>query len=213
MKVFQSLKKILPWLIPAQMGLNHFTHLTSKILTDMMGSGQAEGGLWIIVALTTLVSIFFPLLLQYWAILILAEYKFGRPVYREPKYFIIENLRAFGRIILWSLALILPGIIQFFWLLMTPIVVLVSPSYQDGQQDALKVSREVVQANWGKCLAWVAAFTVVLPLLSSAVFDGKHSLYENPGWAFGAGLVDSLILVWGIERLLNIYINDRGEGT
>jgi hypothetical protein len=75
------------------------------------------------------------------------------------------------------------------------------------------LSRKIVQANWGKCLAWVAAFTLVLPLVSSAVFDGKHSLTETPLWAIGAGLVDSLILVWGIERLLNIYINDRGEGT
>ncbi len=52
----------------------------------------------------------------------------------------VETLRSMGRILLWSLLLVLPGLYYYMRYTFVPLVVVLSPAYRDGKVDALKLS-------------------------------------------------------------------------
>ncbi len=56
-----------------------------------------------------------------------------------------ESLRALAVTILWTLALILPGVVKYLRFFLVPYVVVADPAYQSGEVDALEESNRLVK--------------------------------------------------------------------
>lgn len=78
----------------------------------------------------------------------------------------LESLRAFVKMLLWTLLLILPGIFQYWRLTLVPYIVILNPNYDEGRLDALKHSHDLIR---GKDLGWVL-FLLVLVTIESSYF-------------------------------------------
>lgn len=114
-----------------------------------------------------------------------------------------EQLRAMGSVMMWSLLLILPGILRFFEMCFLPWVVVFDSKYQAGQKDALKESRRVFYLVWPKLVLLLLVFWIVIPLFMTSL-DTFRSYFESPGTAIGLSLVDALLFIlfqWLLFRL------------
>lgn len=230
MKFVKILFKILPWLLIVNLLFNQFDQLMSNLVTQKMASGDAESQLWLLVALVSFVSLVLPLVAQYWALVqmvgvlgnslakdnqlsgnltnVAANF-----IYRNPKYFVIENLRALGKVLLWALLLVVPGVVQFIGLVFTPFVVLLNPRYAEGGIDALETSIKIAKQNKGKLLFWFLMFVILLPLASTGLFDGKHSIIESPVWAVVGSLFDSVMMVSSLFFLWGVFVKSQGGNS
>lgn len=80
-----------------------------------------------------------------------------------------ESLRSFTRIILWSLAFILPGVVVFCRLWFVPYIVFVDPTYTT-QPDAVARSYALTKTNWLQITAIVMGLEIL---------DGAFELIPN----------------------------------
>jgi len=113
-----------------------------------------------------------------------------------------EQLRALGKMLSWSLLLIVPGIFKFLEFVMLPFVVCLSPNYQRGEVDALKVSGRFFYRHW---LA-IVALTVGTALISLAMtsVDTYRSFSDHPLTATLMSGVDLIVFIgfqWLFLRL------------
>jgi hypothetical protein len=94
------------------------------------------------------------------------------------KHLIIETVRSYGKIALWSLLLLLPGLYKYLRLSLVGYVVQFSEDYDSGSKDALKMSSELTKFDF-----WRYSGTL---LLTHAVIVGiqfygvKFVLELNP---------------------------------
>jgi hypothetical protein len=72
-----------------------------------------------------------------------------------------ESLRALTSILLWSLALIVPGLVMYCRLIyFAPFVVLADPTYKT-RPDAVARAKELTRGCWGKLSLFMLGLTVV----------------------------------------------------
>lgn len=121
-----------------------------------------------------------------------------------------EQLRAFGSIMMWSLLLILPGLVRLFELAFLPWVVCFDSEYQAGRRDALKESRRVFYRVWPRLLGLLLLFWVVVPLLFTGL-DEFRSYFDSPATAVGLTVVDVLLFILFQWLLLKLW--ERAHGT
>lgn len=154
--------------------------LTTQIQAEVSSLEGTSGWLWVLGGASLVVSLLAPL---FSILLILAALKStANPLWFFSQHFsqtLIEQVRAMGKILSWSLLLIIPGFIRFMDLLFVPFIVTMDSNYQSGRLDALKHSTRIFRSNWFKILNWVFLFSVVLPL-SLTAFDGYKLIFETP---------------------------------
>ena len=100
---------------------------------------------WLIAAVSVLVNILFPVGISFW---LLSAVKQNRSWEGDFQQLLIETLRVWGKILLLTLALIIPGIWKWVSSMFVPYVVLFSKKYQTGEQDAIKVSQKIFSKVW-----------------------------------------------------------------
>jgi hypothetical protein len=117
----------------------------------------------------------------------------------------IEILRSWGKTLLWSLLLVLPGIWKYVEYTMIPFVVALSGRYQRGEEDALQASATVVRHQVLKICAILLVFHVVIPSLLTVYFDDYRLVWHTPVQALILTLVDVYIFIVSTQLLLNIF--------
>lgn len=86
---------------------------------------------------------------------------------------LIELMRAWGKSMLWSFLLILPGIVRFVRYLFVPFIVCLDPEYQSGDREALLRSRELSKGRLGKLFGLFLLSSVFIPGLMTAFDEWK----------------------------------------
>lgn len=117
----------------------------------------------------------------------------------------IETLRSWGKTLLWSLFFILPGIWKFIEYSLVPFVVTSSQRYDDGKEDALKKSAQIVRHNWGKILGVLLFFHIFLPIILAAFFDSYRLIWKTPIISLALSALDTYLLLISTHILFNIF--------
>jgi hypothetical protein len=90
----------------------------------------------------------------------------------------IETLRSLGWALLWSFALLIPGLIRYIQYSFVPYIVLFDPRYENGELDALEHSRYLIRGHTGAIAGLIALYFVLLSGFSLLVTGS--SIFKNP---------------------------------
>ncbi|KHD87065.1 MAG: hypothetical protein OM95_16535 [Bdellovibrio sp. ArHS] len=117
----------------------------------------------------------------------------------------IETLRSWGKTLLWSLLLILPGLWKYIEYSLVPLVVTSSERYDQGKEDALQRSAQIVRRNWPKVLGVFVLFHLFIPVVLSALFDAYRLIWKTPVASLTLSALDTYLLVLSTQILFNIF--------
>lgn len=117
----------------------------------------------------------------------------------------IENLRSWGKTLLWSLLLIIPGIWRYIELSLVSFIVTSSEKYDEGKEDALKRSTEIARRHWFQVLVVFSLFHLFIPLTLSAFFDSYRLLWKTPLQSLLLSALDTYLLLISTHILFNIF--------
>ena len=120
----------------------------------------------------------------------------------------IESLRAWGKTLLWSLLLVLPGVWKNLELSLVPFVVTSSEKYDEGKLDALKASTIVFRRHWFKILAVLFIFHLFVPLILTSLFDSYRLIWKTPIASLLLSLLDTYLILVSTQLLFNIFQNE-----
>lgn len=207
-----SLRQVGTWLAPIFFALTWAEMLLQKWIQEALGSHEgAPPWIWALVIVAVLLSLATPLIT---AIFVLSS-NLSHTWKQDLNLLFIEQFRAMGQVLLWSLLLIVPGLIRLAQLSLVPFVVLLDPKYKAGQLDALKTSTRVFKAHWLRIGFWILLFGAIAPLLMTMAdpwveLDGWFFKYWWWGFAnIGAELVLAVIFT---HILKAIYLKES-NGT
>ncbi len=117
----------------------------------------------------------------------------------------IETLRAWGKTLLWSLVLVLPGLWKYLEYSMVPFVVTSSSRYGEGRLDALKGSAAVVRRHWFKVPFILVIFHLFIPGMITAFFDAYRLVWKTPVQSLLLNALDTYLLLISTHILFNIF--------
>ena len=163
---------------------------------------------WLIAAASVLINILFPVGISFW---LLSALKADRSWAGDFQQLLIETLRVWGKILLLTLALIIPGIWKWVSSLFVPYVVLFSKDYQQGQQDAIKASQNIFSKVWGRTLAVLILFSIVIPFYVTTSYDEYREIWVHPIGATVLGIVEYLSLTISLFLLLSFFVKASRE--
>ena len=124
---------------------------------------------------------------------------------------LIESLRAWGKILLYTLALVIPGVWKWASTLFVPYVVLFSKNYPAGQVDAISMSAEVFKRIWFRTILVLVVFSITIPLFITTSFDQYREIWNHPVGATLLGLVDYVSISISLFLLLKFFITASRE--
>ena len=172
---------------------------------------SAEGTpnwVWLIAAFSVFVNILFPVAISFW---LLSGIKETRSWSTDFQQMLIETVRVWGKILLMTLAFVIPGIWKWVSSLFVPYVVLFSKNYQAGQLDAIKTSQKIFKKVWLRTLAVLVLFSIVIPLVVTSSFDEYREIWVHPFGATVLGIVEYLSLTISLFLLLAFYMKASRE--
>jgi hypothetical protein len=115
----------------------------------------------------------------------------------------IESFRAMAVTLLWTLALIFPGLFKYTRLAFVPYVVVADDKYERGERDALEYSNALVK---GITLPLFLILLLVLSLdLVQAKFRGEFPIGQEPLMALAIATPFFLVNVYANILLFRIY--------
>ncbi len=117
----------------------------------------------------------------------------------------IESLRAFCWILIFLLALVIPGIIKYIRYTFVPYVVLFDKRYQQGEVDALERSSELSRGVGLKLFAVIALFFAISIVLQGVAQSWEWTLFSNPVMTIIAQIAMQLISLYFALLLYSIY--------
>lgn len=123
----------------------------------------------------------------------------------------IEVVRSWGKTLLWSLVLIVPGIIKYLQYLFVPFVVATYEPYKKGKVDALEASKAFFKHNWTQAVFALVGFQVVWGALSTLIFDSYRLLWSTPIPAVLITCLEAFIFLLYILVLFRIYSQSLRE--
>ena len=169
---------------------------TELIQDELMSPTGTTNWVWVYGGLSFAGSLLGPIAVGFMAI---CDWRFpGESPFSVARqhfgYLVKEEMRALGKSMLWGLLFLLPGAIRFFQLIFVSYVVLLDPSYQKGEVDALQRSWLFVRRVWIRLLFLFIFFGLIVPIGMTA-FDEWRSFYRRPGFAFLFLWVDLTVLV------------------
>ena len=124
---------------------------------------------------------------------------------------IIEELRSWGKILLYSLFLIIPGIVKYIQLCFVQFVVTTLPEYEQGKVDALQFSKKVVNKTFLPTLGTLILFHFLLPLFITALFDEYKVIWKTPVQSIVLAALGSYLSLMGLHLLFKIYNSHAKE--
>lgn len=168
--------------------------LTGVLEKLFRSSDGAPAWVWGIALLSVMLNMLAPLVLAFCLLSLLKT----RKTFKDFEQLVIESLRAWGSTFLWTLLLIIPGIMKWLAYFFVPFVVLFSKKYSLGEVDALKHSQKIFFNSWGKLLIVLFIFSVFFPLVSFTVFDGYRKIWETPIFSLMASGFDFVVMSLGL---------------
>lgn len=169
--------------------------------------------IWIWGGVSVFSALFFPVVIS-----LICAYVLVSPVQSFKKFVadnielsIIENLRAWGKIFLWSFVFIIPGVVKYINYILTPFVVLFSKRYKNGEVDALEYSAYISKNFWWSIKMWLGLFLVVIPIAFYLLFDQYRIFSDHPVSATLLVLVSTVVQLlfhFVILRLFIKYLNE-----
>lgn len=118
---------------------------------------------------------------------------------------VIEMTRSTGKVITWSLLLLIPGLIKMLRLSFVPFIVCLDPDYQKGQKDALQESEKIA-----KPMIWTLAgiyllFELAIPLTMS-IWEEYQIIWQTPVSAFILLSVEVLFTTLMMTWLMSLFL-------
>jgi hypothetical protein len=209
-KFSQILRKIaLPLFVVTVIGTSLDQWITMKMESHLMNPNGTSSWVWAYGALSLILSLLYPLTAL---LLVLSTKAEKSPLAFLKQNFsqsLIENMRAWGSIMLWSLLFILPGIYKFLQYLFVPFIVCFDPAYQRGEKDILQASK--AQSKGQLIILFLAflLFSVSIPILMAA-FDEWKLIWKTPVSALLICLVEMLLNLCFIQVIWKVYQRSLG---
>ena len=187
--------------------------LTVLMESNLRSPDGATGGVFLLGALYLTNSIFFTTLATMTCL-------FGVTKLTETwwqfmdRYFnqsCIEVVRAWGKVLSWSLLLMIPGFIKYLQYLLVPFIVVVDEKYQTGEKDALQTSQEIYRKHWLSLLFAVIGFQVVWSYISVDLFDAYRMILVTPVLALFISALESMIFLLYILVIFRLIQDSTKE--
>lgn len=124
---------------------------------------------------------------------------------------VVETLRAWGKIYLWSFVFIFPGIIRYINYILTPFVVAFSKKYKNGEVDALEYSTKISKNFWWSIKLWLGFFFVIVPALFYLIFSDYRLFTSHPLAATGVVFLETLAELLFHYIILKLFIKFLNE--
>jgi len=192
---FHTLKRVGPLLFVLTIfGTMLDQWITSHMESMLLNPQGTSRMVWVFGALSLLWGVLYPLtslLLILSCLQPLPLLKFWTQTFPQA---LIELLRAWGKSMLWSFLLIIPGILAFIRYLFVPFVVALDPLYAEGQREALQRSWSLSKGRLGRLLGLFLLSSILVPALMTTFDEWKIFSYHP----ISAGLICVF------EMLLNI---------
>lgn len=118
---------------------------------------------------------------------------------------LIETLRSWGRILQWTLLLIIPGVVKYIQLMLVPFITTLSPQYAAGQVDALSESTKLVNSRFAKFFGFMVLFQIFIPLILTSIFDEYRILWQSPLPCLLLTLLDTYLFLLATQCLLFLF--------
>ncbi len=183
-------------------GLNDFMEIMFR------NANGTPNWIWLVAALSVLVNIIFPITISFW---LLTSVKTERNWSEDFQQLLIETLRVWGKILLFTIAFIIPGMWKWVSSIFVPYVVLFSKKYQDGEADAIETSQKIFKKVWFRAILVLSIFAVAIPFVITTSFDRYREIWKHPVGAVLLGLVEYLCLLISLFMLLKLFINASHE--
>jgi hypothetical protein len=122
---------------------------------------------------------------------------------------VIENMRAAGKTLLWSLLFIIPGLIRFLQYAFVSIIVMIDPDYNLGKKDALKESTRIFNKSFIIVTFVILTFSILVPLVETQ-WDEYQSFNNHPLSALASTGLDSILSIIFVLLLLKIWEKKHG---
>lgn len=178
--------------------------ITQRMEDLLMSSEGVGAGIWLYGAISLVISLTYPLA---GTLLVLSVIKNESLPQFFKKHFqqnLIEEMRAWGIAMLWSLALVIPGLIRFLRYLFVPFVVTLDPAYERGEKDALKESLKLSRGRLLPLIGLFIGFSIFAPGLLT-VADEWKMIWKTPVQALMICFVEMLLNLCLIHLLFHLY--------
>lgn len=171
---------------------------------------------WVWGGLSVLSAIIFPLLISLLCAFVLVSTTdkartIGTFLGENIELSLIETLRAWGKIFLWSFVFFFPGIVKYINYILTPFVVLFSRKYKNGEVDALEYSAKISKFFWWRIKLWLGVFYVLVPIVMYALFDEYSVFATHPFSATMVVFFETLIQMVFHAVILKLFIKFLNE--
>lgn len=131
--------------------------------------------------------------------------QFLKQPFQKPylSHFFAESLRALGSILLWTLALILPGLFRYVQLIFVPLIVFFDQEYEAGNVDALQRSTQLANRRMKFLIPFMLMTMSASVLLQLA--PNKWVELHTLGYRTAFSLVGFLLSVWSYSVIVVLF--------
>ncbi len=193
-------------------GSTFFDQFLTRNYEDAMGGDSSSSlGFALIVFFSFLNGVVAPLLS--WVVFLYATRKLAQPATSFVSFFgknikplTIESLRSLGKTFLWSLLLIIPGMIRMVQLSLVPFVVTLHEGYPRGQVDALQASTRLVNRYFVRISGILILIYLIWPGVSTAFFSEQRDFFSSPITALLHSALDTTIEVGALFLLYRLFL-------
>lgn len=214
LRVFKKIFWPLFFLVIISSNIDQF--LTLQIEQALQDPEGTQKRIYLIGFISLLCSILFPIILTTTALYALdslnalnqslkAFYK------RHLQQLLIEMLRAWGKVLLWSLVFILPGVWKYIQFSLVPFAVTSSRRYDEGNIDALTLSKHIVTKNLGKILGILILFHIFIPLILAGLFNAYRPIWKVPLGSLILSALDTYLLLISTHLLYKIFKSEETD--
>jgi hypothetical protein len=197
-ELLQTLRRVgLPIFLLFIVGTSLDQWITNEMHDLIAGPLGVSPWIWGYGICSILVSILIPIIALLWVVR-------NRVTMNDYSQVIIESLRAWGKVITWSLLFVIPGLIKWLRLSFVPFIVLESPAYQRGELDALETSARLSKGQMFKLAGLLLFFSGVFPMILTN-WDEYKTIWKTPLPSLGLSLIDSGLTVIFLLILKRIF--------
>jgi hypothetical protein len=181
-----------------------------SFIQKQMSSLKPASTVWFFAAASAVWSFLWPLFVLAINLSLIGKLPL-QGLFERLSFVIKENIRSTGKVLLWSLLFVLPGVYRFTQFFFVTPVCLFNKNYQLGLADALSHSKSIGQGQLSKVFLILFLFFVVVPV-GLLGFDSKTVFEENNmTWALIFGVLEYLIQFLFAFVLINFYLKLEGK--
>jgi len=182
--------------------------LLTNIIHEQLISREGVGPLlWITIFSSAIVSILYPVPALLLTLAALQDRPILSSIRTNFEQLLIENIRAMGSTLSWSLLFIIPGFYRFIQYSFVNFIVMLDQDYLEGKVDALKKSVTLTNKKIFKVFGIFLLMAVIVPLFVSS-FDEYSVLTQTPISALALIMIEILLFI-----LLNLLLLQQWESA